>query len=174
MLLHCAGNPDRVEFIQNLLYGFHINDELGSQPLAIIDIWDGSDTIRLNFFVCNESFVSKFLKEGYKDTQVELINYYNFHEQKFINEKISPFTSRITQLESDIFFEEGFTLQEFAKTEIRNLQSKIEEEYSLCENYRKVLIDSFANHHLLYVCDFHPSDNNSYLEKLVCKIDGID
>ncbi len=177
VLLHCAGNPDRVEFIQNLLSGFHINDELGSKTLTIIDIWDGGNTIRLNFFVCNEYFVSKFLKEGYEDSLfqlIELINYYNFHEEKFIDEKISPFTSRITQLESDIFFEEGSTLQEFSKTEIRKLQSKIEEEYSLCENYRKVLIDSFANHNLLYVCDFHPSDNNSYLEKLVCKIDGID
>jgi predicted ATP-dependent endonuclease of OLD family len=174
VLLHCAGNPDRVEFIQNLLYGFHVNDELGGQPLAIIDIRDGSDTIRLDFFVCNESFISKFLKEGYKDTQVELINYYNFHEQKFINEKISSLASRITQLESDLFFEEGSTLQEATKIEIRKLQSKIEEEYFLCENFQKILIDSFEDHNLLYICDFHPSNNNSYLEKLVCKVDGID
>ena len=178
VLLHCSGNPDRVEFIQNLLHDFQVNDESGKRTLAIIDIWDGSKTIQLDFFVCNEYFVSKFLKEGYEDTQfqsIELINCYNFHEEKFIDEKISPFISRITQLESDILFEsKGSTLQLFSEAEIGKLQSKIEEEYSLCETYRKVLIDSFANHNLLYVCDFHPSDNNSYLEKLVCKIDGID
>ena len=175
VLLHCSGNPDRVEFIQNLLSGFHVNNELGSKTLTIIDIWDGGNTIRLNFFVCNEYSVSNLLKEGYEDTQIELINHYNFHEEKFINEKISPFVSKITELNDNILFEsEASTLQEFTKREIGKLQSNIEKEYSLCENYRKVLIDSFANHNVLYICDFHPSENNSYLEKLVCKIDGID
>lgn len=59
VLLHCAGNPDRVEFIQNLLDGFHVNDESGKRTLAIIDIWDGSKTVKLDFFVCNESFIPK-------------------------------------------------------------------------------------------------------------------
>ncbi|MTJ54573.1 AAA family ATPase [Anabaena sp. UHCC 0253] len=59
VLLHCAGNPDRLEFIQNLLHGFEVNDESGKRTLAIIDIWDGSKTVKLDFFVCNESFIPK-------------------------------------------------------------------------------------------------------------------
>ena len=59
VLLHCSGNPDRVEFIQNLLDGFHVNHESGKRTLAVIDIWDGSKTVRLDFFVCNESFIPK-------------------------------------------------------------------------------------------------------------------
>jgi energy-coupling factor transporter ATP-binding protein EcfA2 len=59
VLLHCAGNPDRLEFIQNLLHGFEVNDESGKRTLAIIDIWDSSKTVKLDFFVCNESFIPK-------------------------------------------------------------------------------------------------------------------
>jgi predicted ATP-dependent endonuclease of OLD family len=59
VLLHCAGNFDRLEFIQNLLHGFEVNDESGKRTLAIIDIWDGSKTVKLDFFVCNESFIPK-------------------------------------------------------------------------------------------------------------------
>jgi predicted ATPase len=59
VLLHCSGNPDRLEFIQNLLDGFEVNDDSGKRTLAIIDIWDGSKTVKLDFFVCNESFIPK-------------------------------------------------------------------------------------------------------------------
>ncbi|MEA5528229.1 AAA family ATPase [Dolichospermum sp. UHCC 0684] len=61
VLLHCSGNPDRVEFIQNLLDGFHVNDESGKRTLAIIDIWDGSKTVRLDFFVGNDYYLENLL-----------------------------------------------------------------------------------------------------------------
>ena len=59
ILLHCAGNPDRVGFIQNLLHDFEVNDESGKRTLAIIDIWDGSKTVQLDFFICSESYILK-------------------------------------------------------------------------------------------------------------------
>ena len=64
VLLHCAGNPDRVEFIQNLLYGFQINDESGKRTLAIIDIWDGSKTVTLDFFICNNFYLENLLNRS--------------------------------------------------------------------------------------------------------------
>lgn len=63
VLLHCAGNPDRVEFIQNLLDGFQVNDESGKRMLAVIDIWDGSKTITLEFFVCNPTYILNVLED---------------------------------------------------------------------------------------------------------------
>ncbi|MBE9232607.1 AAA family ATPase [Cuspidothrix issatschenkoi LEGE 03284] len=62
VLLHCSGNPDRVGFIQNLLYSFQVNYESGKRSLAIIDIWDGSKTISLDFFVCNESYILNLIR----------------------------------------------------------------------------------------------------------------
>ena len=61
VLLHCSGNPDRLEFIQNLLHGFEVNDESGKRTLAIIDIWDGSKTVRLDFFVGNDYYLENLL-----------------------------------------------------------------------------------------------------------------
>ncbi|MEB3150366.1 MAG: AAA family ATPase [Sphaerospermopsis sp.] len=66
VLLHCAGNPDRVEFIQNLLHDFYVKDKSGKRTLAIIDIWDGSKTVTLDFFVCNKKFISELLESEYE------------------------------------------------------------------------------------------------------------
>ncbi|MDB9453393.1 AAA family ATPase [Dolichospermum circinale CS-534/05] len=63
VLLHCAGNPDRVEFIQNLLDGFQVNHDSGKRTLAVIDIWDGSKTITLEFFVCNPTYILNVLED---------------------------------------------------------------------------------------------------------------
>jgi predicted ATPase len=75
VLLHCSGNPDRVEFIQNLLHGFQVNDESGKRTLTIIDIWDGSKTVTLDFFICNESYILNLLDGEYiEDYIVYLFN----------------------------------------------------------------------------------------------------
>ncbi|TAE59399.1 MAG: ATP-binding protein [Nostocales cyanobacterium] len=63
VLLHCSVNPDRVEFIQNLIDDFEVHDESGKKTLAIIDIWDGSKTIQLDFFVCNKTYLLNLLPE---------------------------------------------------------------------------------------------------------------
>lgn len=59
VLLHCSGNPDRFEFIQNLLHGFEVNYESGKRTLAIIDIWDGNKIVKIEFFIGNKDFIVK-------------------------------------------------------------------------------------------------------------------
>lgn len=103
VLLHCSGNPDRVEFIQNLLHDFHVNDESGKRTLAIIDIWDGSKTISLDFFVCNESYIVDVLKEHnqqqYQDDEItEIVRFY-FSEGEFSNKKIDILEKEKSRLE---------------------------------------------------------------------------
>ncbi len=48
-LLHCSGNPERLDFLKNLLYGVKIYDI--RQNFALIDIWDGEKIIRLSFSI---------------------------------------------------------------------------------------------------------------------------
>lgn len=79
VLLHCSGNPDRVEFIQNLLDGFDVNHDSGKRILAIIDIWDGSKTVRLEFFVCNPTYILNVLED-----KIENIDYW----KAYFNKKI--------------------------------------------------------------------------------------
>ncbi|MDD1415465.1 AAA family ATPase [Dolichospermum sp. ST_con] len=75
VLLHCSGNPDRVEFIQNLLDGFQVNNESGKRTLTIIDIWDSSKTVTLDFFICSESYILNLLDGEYiEDYIVYLFN----------------------------------------------------------------------------------------------------
>ncbi|QXE26471.1 hypothetical protein B6N60_05204 [Richelia sinica FACHB-800] len=100
VLLHCAGNPDRVQFIQNLLYGFEVNDESGKRTLAIIDIWDGSKTVRIDFLTCNESYILKLLVEN---QEIDLISDFNLSistEIKVKRKKISYLERKITTLET--------------------------------------------------------------------------
>ena len=85
VLLHCAGNPDRLEFIQNLLHGFEVNDESGKRTLAIIDIWDGSKTVKLDFFICSESYILKLLEQDYDDDEIKSVSFYEEKSEKYIN-----------------------------------------------------------------------------------------
>lgn len=94
VLLHCSGNPKRVEFIQNLLSGFHVNDESGKRTLAIIDIWDGSKTVKLDFFICSESYILNLSNGEYmessivnlfnQDNEIKLMSFYEEKSEKHI------------------------------------------------------------------------------------------
>jgi predicted ATP-dependent endonuclease of OLD family len=85
VLLHCSGNPDRLEFIQNLLDGFEVNDDSGKRTLAIIDIWDGSKTVKLDFFICSESYILKLLEQDYDDDEIKSVSFYEEKSEKYIN-----------------------------------------------------------------------------------------
>ncbi|MTJ06337.1 AAA family ATPase [Anabaena sp. UHCC 0204] len=94
VLLHCAGNADRVEFIQNLLHGFQVNDESGKRTLAIVDIWDGSKTVKLDFFICSESYILNLSNGEYmessivnlfnQDNEIKLMSFYEEKSEKHI------------------------------------------------------------------------------------------
>lgn len=193
VLLHCSGNPDRVEFIQNLLSGFQVNHESGKRTLAIIDIWDGSKTITLEFFVSNESYIVNLLKEDGEDDEIKLIRhhklirYYNFHEERFLSEKISPLQDEIDKLDKllqpvlkdklnnqdNVLGISSQSKGELIFKQIGETHSKINDEIKVCNEYKQLLIDLLENKHLFYICNFNPC-NNSTIEKLICKIDGID
>ncbi|MDM3853361.1 MAG: ATP-binding protein, partial [Aphanizomenon gracile PMC649.10] len=98
VLLHCAGNPDRVEFIQNLLYGFHVNDESGKRKLAIIDIWDGNKTVTLDFFICSESYIVNLLNQDDLHSESYIVNSLNQDDEQvkltsFYEEKLEKYIS---------------------------------------------------------------------------------
>ncbi|AFZ58817.1 AAA family ATPase [Anabaena cylindrica FACHB-243] len=94
VLLHCSGNPDRVEFIQNLLDGFQVNHESGQRTLAIINIWDGNKTVTLDFFICSQSYILNLLNGEYiessivnlfnQDNEIKLMSFYEEKSDKHI------------------------------------------------------------------------------------------
>jgi len=49
-LLHCPTYSERLTFLKNILRGFKINENEKTRELAIVDIWDGEKTVKLEFF----------------------------------------------------------------------------------------------------------------------------
>ncbi|MEG4640770.1 AAA family ATPase [Microcoleus sp. Aus8_D4] len=55
VLLHCSIDEDKKPFIANMLQGFKIADGQDKRVLAIIDIWDGENLVKLGFNCCKKS-----------------------------------------------------------------------------------------------------------------------
>jgi predicted ATP-dependent endonuclease of OLD family len=58
VLLHCSVDEDKKSFLENLLQGFKIPDGEDKRVLAIIDIWDGENIVKLEFYVSNKYWIS--------------------------------------------------------------------------------------------------------------------
>ncbi|RUS92312.1 AAA family ATPase [Trichormus variabilis] len=186
VLLHCAGNPDRVEFIQNLIDGFYIKDNSGERTLATIDIWDVSLNVKIEFFVGNEDYIfNQFI--GSKVDNIELMKYYNFHKKEFISEKISPLQKNKSNIEMvllnlrhkarknnqvDSLSTEEQDKEKSIRQEINVIQAKIDKEMALSHEYQNLLNEALKNTQILYICDSY-NESNSTVEKLMCVFDGI-
>ena len=51
ILLHCSADPEKHQFIQNLLEGFTIPDGSDKRVVANFEIWDGKKIIHLEYFI---------------------------------------------------------------------------------------------------------------------------
>ena len=51
VLLHCSVDEDKKPFLQNILHDFQIYDGEEKRVLAIIDIWDGKEIFKIEFYV---------------------------------------------------------------------------------------------------------------------------
>ncbi|MCL1464497.1 AAA family ATPase [Argonema galeatum] len=126
-LLHCSTNPDRVDFLKNLLYGFKIYDHSSERILLIIDILDGEKPIKLEFFICDNSYIGdsiQAIKAGIKDK-----NGFAFSMEKLENvkNKISDFTKESKQLEKSLSRLEKVKRIENDEQKIIHLKNEITE-----------------------------------------------
>lgn len=77
-LLHCSGNPDRVDFLKNLLGGFKVYNNYSKRVLAIIDIWNRKKSVKLEFFSCKKS---NSTNHPFSEKEILILNYSaNEHE----------------------------------------------------------------------------------------------
>ncbi len=87
VLLHCSTHSDRTEFLQNLLNGFTINDDSGKRILAIIDIWDGENIVKLEFSSYKYFYIKEILGEiSINDNQEN--TYLDFSKLQFVDNTI--------------------------------------------------------------------------------------
>ncbi len=66
VLLHCSVDDDKKPFIANLLQGFEMAVYEDKRVLAIIDIWDGENIVRLEFNCINSPILGVVVDENIK------------------------------------------------------------------------------------------------------------
>src|SRR4028118_423783 len=71
VLLHCAVDDDKKQFLANLLQGFKIYDGEEKRVLAIIDIWDGQKVVNLEFVSYKDSFLKELLALDSKEETID-------------------------------------------------------------------------------------------------------
>jgi hypothetical protein len=71
ILLHCSADPEKHEFIHNLLEGFTIPDGSDKRVVANFEIWDGEKIIHLEYFVFLRSAFWNLSKTFENDEELE-------------------------------------------------------------------------------------------------------
>jgi predicted ATP-binding protein involved in virulence len=61
VLLHCSTDPSRTIFIKNMLDGFKIPEGSDRRVIAILDVWDGDKSVKLEFFSYKDSSARNLL-----------------------------------------------------------------------------------------------------------------
>jgi energy-coupling factor transporter ATP-binding protein EcfA2 len=100
VLLHCSTNPERIIALKNLLGEFHLYEGEDQRVFAIIDIWDGSKLVKLEFFVCNDYYVNLIVDKS--NDEFNSFNSHDFVSLNKIQEIISNFQNEEYQLKQII------------------------------------------------------------------------
>jgi hypothetical protein len=56
-LLHCPGKYERIPYLQNMLEGFVLDDDLSYRDLANIELIVDGQIVELDFFVCDRDYI---------------------------------------------------------------------------------------------------------------------
>ena len=64
ILLHCSGDPEKIEYVVNVLHRCQLEDELDQKTLAIFEILtDNREEVKLDFFICRDAYVKQFVSD---------------------------------------------------------------------------------------------------------------
>jgi hypothetical protein len=58
ILLHCSGDPQKIEYVVNVLHRCQLEDELDQKTLAMFEILtDNREEVKLDFFICRDAYI---------------------------------------------------------------------------------------------------------------------
>ncbi|MEI6330283.1 MAG: AAA family ATPase [Pseudanabaena sp. ELA645] len=95
VLLHCSTNTKRLPALKNLVSNITLTKHKVENVLATIDIWDGTKTVNLEFFVCGDNYINTPDQKNVKSFSL-------FTELKDLNKKISNLKSQEEKLKKVI------------------------------------------------------------------------
>ena len=62
ILLHCSGDPQKIEYVVNVLHRCQLEDELDQKTLAMFEILtDNREEVKLEFFICRDAYIKDLL-----------------------------------------------------------------------------------------------------------------
>ena len=131
ILLHCSGDPEKIEYVVNVLHQCQLEDELEQKPLAIFEILtDNREEVRLDFLICRDAYIKDLLsnldgqKEDLDTINVDDFKISDFEKLKGTEQKIDELKDKRDKLES---IQEKFTrlLRLNSRTERENLTQRL-------------------------------------------------
>jgi len=164
VLLHCAVDDDKKQFLANLLQGFKIYDGEEKRVLAIIDIWDGQKVVNLEFVSYKDSFLKELLALDSKEETIdEAYRIFSFLRKEKEGKK-QVFDLQTEMSESKISKAFGRRMPSF-----NEISQKID------DIYNKV-IEDLKSANMTYICDYssNQNSNNKQDEALLCHFNNID
>jgi predicted ATP-dependent endonuclease of OLD family len=109
LLLHCAVDDDKKQFLANLLQGFKIYDGEDKRVLAIIDIWDGGKIFKLEFYSRKKSdFLEELFDQDIKSKNIIICDYSNakqFNKNQYPNTELICHFNDLTKNEGVLLLE---------------------------------------------------------------------
>ena len=166
ILLHCSADPDKHEFIQNLLERFSISEGVDKKTLATFEIWDGEKIVNLEFFACQDSYV-------------KLLTNLTFDEE---NKDVVDSSIELPKIESwlhdkqSIQFKNQNYLSLFSSTnpDERKYMRRWLEDFNKKEPFFNELFGGTLTNHnqnLKYICDYFLNSSDPKLKlNLICSI----
>ncbi|TRU96140.1 MAG: hypothetical protein EWV75_12065 [Microcystis wesenbergii Mw_QC_S_20081001_S30D] len=105
ILLHCSGDPEKIEYVVNLLDRCQLEDELEQKPLAIFEILtDNREKVKLDFFICRDAYIKELLsnldgqEEGWDNINIDDLKISDFKKLKDIDQIIDKLKDKYDKL----------------------------------------------------------------------------
>ncbi|TRV09014.1 MAG: hypothetical protein EWV41_09510 [Microcystis wesenbergii Mw_MB_S_20031200_S109] len=105
ILLHCSGDPEKIEYVVNLLHRCQLEDELEQKPLAIFEILtDNREKVKLDFFICRDAYIKELLsnldgqEEGWDNINIDDLKISDFKKLKDIDQIIDKLKDKYDKL----------------------------------------------------------------------------
>jgi AAA domain, putative AbiEii toxin, Type IV TA system len=174
-LLHCPGKYERIPYLQNMLEGFVLDDDLSYRDLANIELIFDGQSIELDFFVCDHNYIIKDIhvvdnkgKTIELESEVKIANLVNLHNSldntwEFIIQikaRLELLTKKIATIEikktnpgfNDIFdhFFNGLDIAKISEEEIKLMERFISDDRirSLSLELNTLKLDSDKSKHI--------------------------
>ncbi len=177
VLLHCSTDPSRTIFIKNMLEGFKIQDGLDKRVIALLDVWDGDKSVRLEFFSYKDSSARNlvFNQDGESEAGDEVDNDIGDEAE---NDEVDDKANDDEYLKFSVLEKPKIIKDELSKKRGKISPLKeLEELYGKYEKtalYSKKVSKHLRSNKLIYICNYSVSKNENDDEVLLCQIDNVD